>query len=131
MPLSREVVDILTGLRGEGDPGEDAPVFTTNDQVPINEFVRMKLKIDLTSAVRGWVLHDLRRTLASGMARLQVPPHVIEKVLNHTPRSISGVAAVYNRHGYEDEKRKALELWAKQVMAIVRDRAPRLRAVGD
>jgi hypothetical protein len=46
------------------------------------------------------------------MARLGVPPHVVEKMLNHRTGEISGVAAVYNRYGYETEKREALEQWA-------------------
>jgi hypothetical protein len=49
------------------------------------------------------------------MARLGVAPHVIEKVLNHVSGEISGVAAVYNRHGYDAEKREALEKWSDQV----------------
>jgi hypothetical protein len=49
------------------------------------------------------------------MARLGVAPHVVEKVLNHKSGIISGIAAVYNRYGYEAEKRKALEIWAKHI----------------
>ena len=47
-----------------------------------------------------WTFHDLRRTAASGMARLGFAVHVIEAVLNHTGGEISGVTAVYNRHKY-------------------------------
>jgi hypothetical protein len=49
------------------------------------------------------------------MARMGIAPHVIEKVLNHQSGVISGVAAVYNRHGYEAEKREALEQWADKI----------------
>ena len=49
------------------------------------------------------------------MARIGIGPHVIEKVLNHQSGVISGVAAVYNRHGYEAEKREAIEQWAEHV----------------
>jgi hypothetical protein len=45
------------------------------------------------------------------MARAGVAPHVVEKVLNHVSGTISGVAAVYNRYGYDSEKAKALEDW--------------------
>jgi integrase len=69
--------------------------------------------------VSDWRFHDLRRTAASGMARIGVAPHVIEKVLNHVSGQISGVAAVYNRHGYDAEKRNALELWAEHVTQLV------------
>ena len=59
-----------------------------------------------------WTYHDLRRTAASGMARLAQPIHVVEAVLNHKSGSIRGVAAIYNRYAYAEEKRKALDAWA-------------------
>jgi integrase len=62
-------------------------------------------------AIPKWTLHDLRRTAATGMARLNFPPHVVEKVLNHASGTIRGVAAVYNRFAYLDERRSALEAW--------------------
>ena len=60
-------------------------------------------------APAGWVFHDLRRTSASGMAGLGIPPHVVEAVLNHRSGTIRGVAAVYNRYTYAAEKRAALD----------------------
>ena len=54
------------------------------------------------------------------MARLGTEPHVIEAVLNHRSGVIKGVAAVYNRYQYLDEKRAALEAWAAHVGSIVR-----------
>ena len=65
--------------------------------------------------VPNWRLHDLRRTAASGMARLGQPVHVVESVLNHRDGAISGVAAIYNRYSYADEKRHALEAWARAI----------------
>ena len=65
-----------------------------------------------------WRLHDLRRTAASGLARLGFPLHVIEAVLNHRCGQISGVAAVYNRHSYLPEKRKAIEPWSAHVLHL-------------
>ncbi|MBV8739608.1 MAG: hypothetical protein JO007_20605 [Alphaproteobacteria bacterium] len=53
------------------------------------------------------------------MARLGVAPHVIEKILNHKSGVISGVAAVYNRHAYSEEKRQALEMWGRHVMSLL------------
>lgn len=52
------------------------------------------------------------------MARLKVTPHVIEAVLNHRSGTISGVAAVYNRYAYLDEKRAALEAWAQYIARL-------------
>lgn len=65
-----------------------------------------------------WVIHDLRRTVATKMGALRVQPHVVEKVLNHQ-QVIKGIAAIYNRWAYYEEKREALELWATALMRIV------------
>jgi integrase len=69
-------------------------------------------------AMEEWVFHDLRRTVATKMGALRIQPHVIEAVLNHAG-IIKGVAKVYNRYSYVDEKRHALELWARTLMRIV------------
>ena len=61
-----------------------------------------------------------RRTAASGMARDDIPPHVVSRVLNHSPGKAEGITAVYNRHGYLREKRHALETWAKKLETIMR-----------
>ena len=67
------------------------------------------------SAVQNWVLHDLRRTCVSGIARLGVAPHVADKILNHQSGTISGVAAVYQRHEFLAERKEALERWGHHV----------------
>jgi integrase len=69
-----------------------------------------------------WTLHDLRRTAVTGMARLKFPPHVVDKVINHASGKISGVAAVYNRFEYRDERRAALEAWGRYITALVTDK---------
>jgi integrase len=70
-----------------------------------------------------WTPHDLRRTVATGMADLGIQPHIIEAVLNHVSGHKAGVAGIYNRSTYDREKRDALNLWAEHVMAIVEGRA--------
>jgi integrase len=59
-------------------------------------------------------LHDLRRTCTTGMARLGIPPHVADKVLNHQSGSISG-----NRFQYLDERRDGLCAWGRFVEELV------------
>ena len=66
-----------------------------------------------------WVLHDLRRTVASGMARLGVRLPVIEKILNHASGTFRGIVGVYQRHDFAAEKRDALARWADHVDSIV------------
>lgn len=90
-------------------------VFTTTRRSPISGFSKALRRLWDATGANDWRLHDLRRTAASGMARANVPPHVVEKVLNHISGTISGVAAVYNRYAYDPEKRAALEEWGKSL----------------
>jgi integrase len=70
--------------------------------------------------VMSWRLHDIRRTVATRMAELEVLPHVIEAVLNHISGHRAGVAGIYNRALYSAEKRKALETWSVHINSITR-----------
>ena len=71
------------------------------------------------SGTAGWTLHDLRRTCATGLARLGTPIHVTEKILNHVSGSLSGVAGIYNRFEYWEERRAALLAWESYVLKLV------------
>ena len=84
-------------------------------------FTHAKRLLDQLSGVTGWRLHDLRRTCVSGMARLGIAPHVADKILNHQAGTISGVAAVYQRHEFLLERRQALDLWGAHVGEILND----------
>ncbi|MBW3096239.1 tyrosine-type recombinase/integrase [Pseudohoeflea coraliihabitans] len=96
-------------------------VFTTAGTTSISGFGRLKQRLDAAFAdAEDWRFHDLSRTMATNMAMLRVAPHIIEAVLNHKSGIVSGVAAIYNRHAYLDEKREALELWAKKIGELTR-----------
>jgi integrase len=71
-----------------------------------------------------WNVHDLRRTVATGLQRLAVRLEVTEAVLNHISGSRGGIAGVYQRHDWAIEKRAALDAWAAHVLAIVDSRIP-------
>ena len=94
-------------------------VFSALGTNPFNQFSGAKSGLDQLTAVSGWRLHDLRRTCVSGMARLGIAPHVADKILNHQSGTISGVAAVYQRHEFLFERREALERWGAHVARIV------------
>jgi integrase len=95
-------------------------VFTINGRNPIRGTHLVKRRIDrLAPPIPPWVLHDIRRTVASGMARLGVNLPVIEKLLNHVSGSFAGIVGVYQRHSFADEKRAAMAAWARHVQAIV------------
>jgi integrase len=129
--LSPAALRIFEGLPKIGKSGL---VFTVTGDTPVSGFSRAKRRLDAEilklqkadAALRGddpnevrpippWTLHDLRRTGASGMARLGIQLPVIEKILNHTSGSFKGVAGVYQRYSYSDEKRVALDTWARFV----------------
>jgi integrase len=85
----------------------------------MTSFSRAKTRIDEKMAITDWVTHDLRRTCVTIMARLGVPPHVADKVLNHQGGIIRGVAATYNRFSYLDERRDALERLGEHIAKLV------------
>lgn len=101
-------------------------VFSGNGTTPASGFSRAKRQLDgamaaaLGAPAADWTFHDLRRTAATGMARLGIAPHVADRVLNHTQGTIRGVAAIYNRFEYIDERRAALEAWGRFVEGLVR-----------
>lgn len=117
VPLSPEALAVLAGVKRIGVAGF---IFTTNGAAPVSGFAKAKARLDreMGAGVAPFVIHDLRRTMASGMARLGVAPHVIEAALNHRTGTIKGVAAVYNRFKYEQEKRAALEAWGRHVAGL-------------
>jgi integrase len=94
-------------------------LFSLLGTKPFQEFSRAKRRLDQLSGVTGWRLHDLRRTSVSGMARLGIAPHVADKILNHQSGTISGVAAVYQRHEFLSERREALERWGIHIAHVM------------
>ncbi|MGD0332459.1 MAG: integrase family protein [Xanthobacteraceae bacterium] len=66
-----------------------------------------------------WRIHDLRRTVATGMQRLGVSLQVIEAVLGHVSGSRAGIVGVYQRHAFDAEKRDALEKWSTEIERIL------------
>ncbi|MFG1226514.1 tyrosine-type recombinase/integrase [Xanthobacter wiegelii] len=134
VPLSPEAVAIIKDLPRMKDGEVDSPfVFTTTGKTPISGFSKAKEAMDkaISKPLKGeyeeegapsipdWRLHDLRRTMASGMARLGAPVHVVEKLLNHTSGTFGGIVDVYQKHKYASEKREAAEAWGKHVANLL------------
>ncbi|ACP24951.1 DNA integration/recombination/invertion protein [Sinorhizobium fredii NGR234] len=146
VPLTASALEIIEGLPkikpAEDEKAKPIYLFTTTGKTPVSGFSKAKTQLDgemLAIArkeaeergedpegisIEPWTYHDLRRTAASGMARLSVPVHIVEAVLNHRSGSIKGVAAVYNRYDYAEEKRAALTAWADEVLRLVGRAAP-------
>jgi integrase len=84
-----------------------------------NSWSKPKAALDAECGVVGWTLHDLRRTVSSGMAGLGVPQVVVEKLLNHVSGgSLSPIAQVYNRHAYQEEMRAAVLRWEQYLATL-------------
>lgn len=138
VPLAAEAITEIEALPKIRPAEDEQPVFlfTTTGATKVSGYGRAKKNLDTEMLkiakeeakgagrpaekveLEPWTFHDLRRTAASGMARLGVPVHVVEAVINHRSGSIKGVAAVYNRYDYAEEKRAALIGWADFVREL-------------
>lgn len=135
VPLSPPAVAIIRSIPRFA---ESDLVFTTTGRTPISGWTRAKARIDAAivaimteeavaagrhaSAIKPlpeWRFHDIRRTVTTGLAGMGIAPHVADRILNHVQGTIRGVAAVYNRHQYLDERREALDAWAARLDRIV------------
>src|ERR1700716_126260 len=94
-----------------------ALVFPGERGTPFSGWSKAKSALDTASGVFGWWLHDLRRTLATGLQRLGVRLEVTEAVLNHLSGSRAGVVGIYQRHDWIEEKRSALDAWSAHLLA--------------
>ena len=100
-------------------------VFTTTGSTSISGYSRAKTSLDAAIAtlnggepIASWTFHDLRRTMASRMAKLGVQLPTVEKLLNHISGTFGGVQGIYQRHDFADEKRAALEVWAQHLLTL-------------
>jgi integrase len=111
LPLSGAVVAML----------ESMPRFEGSDYVfgrKLTGFDRMKKELDTISGVNGYVLHDLRRTFATGQQKLGTKLEVTEKLLGHESGSMAGIIGIYQRFDFAAEQRVALELWAERLARL-------------
>jgi integrase len=125
VPLSAPAISILDQLKKlQDDDKQDSELIfpTAHSKVkagaPMTEraITRAVRENEDKFAIPHFTPHDFRRTARTTMARLGVPDTVAELVLNHKLR---GMVAVYNKYGYLDEKRQALELWASHVESVL------------
>jgi integrase len=124
--LSRQSIAVLDRL------GRSGPLlFSISGSKPFQAFSLSKRLLDKMSGITGWRLHDLRRTCVSGMARIGIAPHVADKVLNHQSGTISGVAAVYQRHDFLAEREEALERWGAHIEHILNLASQRFPNIWD
>ena len=112
-------------------------VFTTTGTTSISGWSRAKESVDKLMLERAredarqrgndphkvsltdWRIHDLRRTIATGMERLGIRLQVVEALLGHTTGSRAGIVGVYQQHTYDNEKREAVEKWAEHISILL------------
>jgi integrase len=127
VPLSDIAIRLL-----ENVPRIGAYVFTTLGDRSISGYSKNKARLDKlireerakasvkhseeAVAFPPWTIHDLRRTVATNLGKLGVSRFVIERILNHADRSVTGI---YDRHEYLDEKRAALENWGRRLNLLL------------
>jgi integrase len=134
VPLSPVALQILGEARetarllhGEPENGKLATyVFTTRGDRPISGYSKAKVRLDTAvaaarqedglPALAPWTIHDLRRTVGTGLGKLGILRFIIARVLNHADRTVTGI---YDRHEYLEEKRRALEAWGSYLGSLI------------
>lgn len=84
-----------------------------------NGWSKAKARMDKHTGVTNYVLHDFRRYFSTTMAKLGVPLHVTEHILDHRS-TLTGVAAVYNKWSFLPQMREALDLYESHIRAIIK-----------
>lgn len=110
--LPAELVEALRRAEFTG------PLFPAANLNVNRAMKQMRAKVDeaLGAPAAHWTLHDIRRTVATGLQRLGTRLEVTEAVLNHVSGSRRGIVGVYQRHDWLDEKQAALAAWARVVL---------------
>jgi len=124
VPLSSQAVAILETVPEIAGSAKLFPARGNNDNgasgfSKVTAKLRKAVEASLGEHINDWRLHDLRRTMATGMQRLGIKLQAVESVLNHVSGSRAGIVGVYQRHDYLEEKRHALEAWAAEVDRVV------------
>ncbi|WP_420102160.1 tyrosine-type recombinase/integrase [Bosea sp. (in: a-proteobacteria)] len=136
VPLSPAVLSLLADLPRLGKPARF--LFTTTTESAVSGFNRAKQAvdrrlraIDIERAEESgippesvpprehWTFHDIRRSVATGMAEIGIMADIVERVLNHKGVSRTGIRAVYQRFDHMPERRAAMLRWATEVEQIV------------
>jgi len=114
VPLSDTALGVLKSI-----PRRDGHDYVFG-RLPVSGFsgwARPKAELDkLVKLKEHWTLHDLRRTVRTGLGQIGIQPHIAEAVLNHIPPKL---IRTYDRNKYESEKRAALDQWATHLKTVV------------
>ncbi len=119
LPLVPEVLALLETIPRIAGTDLLFPSTRLGSGKPVSGFSKALRLAHKLSSTTGWHFHDLRRTCRTGFARLGITAAVGERILNHSDGTANRIAAIYDRHSYQPEMRRALELWAAEIERIV------------
>jgi integrase len=128
VPLSRQAVELI-----RAQPRRAGRDFVFGQGAgPYAGWSQSKARLDRRSGVTGWTLHDLRRTVVTGMNdELGIAPHVVEAVINHiSGEAKKGVAGTYNLAQYLRERTEALQAWADHITGAPVEKVVAFRQAG-
>jgi len=112
LPLSTQAAAVIAAQPRGGE-------YVWGDS-PVDHFDRIKRELDVhMGATPKWKTHDIRRSVASGMARIGIDVPVIEKILAHRTGTFAGVVGVYQRHSFFPEMAAALQRWGDHIEQLV------------
>jgi integrase len=118
LPLSDQAIDILQNCKM---PARDSEFVFAVDGAPVANWSRMKRRLDELGGLSApFVLHDLRRSVVTGLARIGVDLPIIERIFNHASGSFRGIVSTYQKYSFEPEMRKALDCWGVYVENLPR-----------
>lgn len=123
VPLTTRVQEIIEGLPVAGP----YLLSTTHGERPISGFSKMKAALDEALAKDGgppvahWILHDLRRSMRTGLGKCKINSEIAELVIGHSQK---GLVKIYDQYAYLDEKRDAMQVWENYLLGLIEPREP-------
>jgi integrase len=116
IPLSPPALAILTARKRRG---RDLVFGRGAGKSGFSGWSAAKKQLDARLSIEPFVIHDLRRSVATGLGEIGIAPHVIEATLNHVSGARRGVAGIYNRSELLAERRTALLRWGETLIAAI------------
>lgn len=130
IPLSKQAIALLDAVADGKDWPSHGLVFQSSCGTRLSAFSKAKEKWDAMIVIKmssageegavlaPWRIHDIRRTVATGMQALQIRTEIIESVLNHLSGTKSGIVGVYQCYPYQAEKRQAMKRWGRHIKKL-------------
>ena len=117
--LSSQAKNLLFSLDAvvDGEPPKSGLLFSNDGEKPLSSMSKHKRVLDTKSGVEGWRLHDVRRTVATGLREMGVSQDITERILNHKART--GISAVYDKSVLMEPRKQAILAWGERVAALV------------